>query len=222
MPSASNIVEAVYFKPAVDGFIFQAPSLRFSAKRSYMVSAAQKPAILAALTANRSRRRPYVLLVAALIALLWVAAVTTAVWAMSPAGRDGPTMGEGLVIMLLTAVPLIGAIVLATTLHVRAQLRRLQPILAGLPQTDQRISAKEQRAAVAGFQQMRSMLIVLVIVTAAGLFQAGCLGFIVGMKFAAHRLSFGTLPFSTIVTFACTLVLIAHWTAMAMRKARRS
>jgi type III secretory pathway component EscS len=222
MPSASDIVEAVYFKPAADGFIFQAPRLRFGAKRSYLVSAAQKPAILAALTGNRSRRRPYALLVAALFALLWVAAVTAAVWAMSPAGRNGPTAGEGLAIMLLTAVPLIGAIALATMLHVRAQQRRLQPILTGLPQTDQRISAQEQRAALAGFQQMRPLLVVLVIVTLAGLIQAGCLGFVVGMTFAAHRLSFGTLPFPTIITFACTLFLIAHWTAMAMRKARRS
>jgi hypothetical protein len=128
--------EAIMFKAVPDGYLFRAPNpWVFGRARFYLVNAAQKAELLAIITA-----RSQLVFWVALVAL--IGASTAAIACGS--GHDNPTAGDAIIMLALIPVWIYAALLIS----IRPTARRLQPLLAGLPPTDQRITALDLRMAV--------------------------------------------------------------------------
>jgi tetratricopeptide (TPR) repeat protein len=145
---AGDQVSHLLFKQVAGGYVFRAPNPRvFGPTDHYLVNESQRDEILAIMTP----RRPVVLLV------VWIGGFLLALGAgivsMFAYVADYPVT----VFLVLTAAMLMVA-VLALHLSISRKLRRLRPILAGVPQTDQRITIAEIRQALnqkQSYQQLR-------------------------------------------------------------------
>ena len=137
MDTGSERPKSVMFKPVAGGWVYRAPNpWVFGDAPHYLVNDAQKAQIEAVIIP----RRPVlfgVLLVAGIVA--WVFALAGIVWAIS--GHDDPTTADVIAIAVLVAISLVAAVPLANWI----QRRRLEPILAGLPITQERITFAEMR-----------------------------------------------------------------------------
>jgi hypothetical protein len=137
---ARNSPVAVLFKPVPGGYTYRAPGRwAFGPACYYLVNEAQKTKIIAVQTP----RRPIVLQI-----LLWttfllmVAAAGTIVWATT--GDNEPTSRDMFFWVIIVVIQVFGALQL---LHWRIQ-RRLRPILADAPRTDDRITHRDMRLAM--------------------------------------------------------------------------
>jgi len=143
MGRVSDRTKSVMFKPVSGGWVYRAPNpWVFGDTPHYLVNEAQKAQIEAIIVP----RRP-VLFAAALVAgiIAWVVAVATIIWAFG-SGHDDPSAGDLVAMTVLIVFPMLAAVPFAAWI----QRRRLQPILAGLPLTDERITfAMRQRAETA-------------------------------------------------------------------------
>ena len=128
--------EAIMFKKVPEGYLFHAPNpWLFGRARFYLVNDAQKAQLLAIVTA-RSQAVFWV----ALVAL--IGASTAALTYGS--GHDNPTVTDILVMLAMIPIWIYAALLVS----IGPTARRLQPLLAGLPPTDQRITAVDLRKAV--------------------------------------------------------------------------
>jgi hypothetical protein len=151
--SSTGEIEAVLFKRIAGGYIFQQPNpWLFGRSSRYIVDEAQKAALLAIIVPRRPVLR--IAVVTALI-LLWVVVVATLVWAFG-SGRDNPTAGDFAAIFGLTLVPLMAALIVA----LQRNLRRMRPILAGAPRTEQKITRGELRLAMSNAMSFERALFI--------------------------------------------------------------
>ena len=140
--SSATEIEAVLFKPAGDRYVFQAPNRWvFGRKDRYLVTDAQKQELLAIVAPPRPALRVAIIVA---VVLAWTLAVSGFMWMVSP--HDEPTAAD----VLVMAVLIIGPLFLALVMMLQRNLRRMQPILAGAPRTDERITPQELRAAMTG------------------------------------------------------------------------
>jgi hypothetical protein len=137
----TDVGKFVVFKPVAGGYVYRRPTAwLFGSSKHFLVTEAQKAAILAVLAAaTRS-----VLWVAGLTWLALSALLATALtlWAYRSGhyvrGLDGISV---LVAMMLSVYP-------AFVASRQAMLRRLRPILAMLAPTNERITSREERDAI--------------------------------------------------------------------------
>jgi tetratricopeptide (TPR) repeat protein len=137
------------FKQVAGGYVFRAPNPRvFGPTNHYLVNEQQRDEILAIMTP----RRP-VLLLALWIGGLFLVLGAAVVLMVTYVDDDYPVT----FLLVLTVAMLIVAIP-ALHLSAKRKLRRLQPILAGVAQTGQRITNAEIRQALnqrQSYQQLR-------------------------------------------------------------------
>jgi hypothetical protein len=123
----ADLLEARMFKPAPDGYIFQAPPpTQFHRTQAYLVNESQKAEILAFFRARRT---------------LWVRILIVAALALAVAAVVLFDVGGGPLLLgiflgfCVFPLAMIGGYVLL--LHF--EQRQLQPLLAGLPRSDERL-----------------------------------------------------------------------------------
>jgi hypothetical protein len=210
MTDVRGSIESRRFKPVPGGFVFQAPNpWVFGVARHYLVNAAQKSDILARMTP----RRP--ILIGALVTMtviLWAVAMSALVWAFG-SGHDDPTATDILVMAALIVVPMI----LAVPLAIGLQLRRLQPVLAGLPLTDERITAQEQRNAMVNDTSVAQSRLVAMSMGIVCL----SLAFTLGMRFGRHPLFADAGAIAMLVGAIAAAGVAVRFAALAIRKARQ-
>jgi len=149
--STAQEIESVLFKPVPGGFIYQAPNpWVFGRMRRYIVNDAQKAALLAIVTPPRPALR--IIVITATI-LAWTGVVSTGMWVLS--GHDNPTAIDFAIMMAMILVP----IYLAWVAFLQRNLRRMQPILAGAPRTEERITNRELRRAMTNAMSLRKTLL---------------------------------------------------------------
>jgi hypothetical protein len=125
--------EAIMFKKVPEGYVFRAPNpWVFGRARFYLVNDAQKAQLLAIITARSQ-------------AVFWIALValigaSTAAIAYG-SGHDDPTAGDVVIMLALLPVWIYAAVLIS----IGPMARRLQPLLAGLTPTDQRITGVDLR-----------------------------------------------------------------------------
>jgi hypothetical protein len=134
----TDIREATMFKAVPGGYVFRAPNpWAFGRYRFYRVNEAQKSELLSIIKA----RSPV---------LFWIALVVLIVGSTAlPAlgtGHDNPTFGD--IIIMLALIPV--SIYAAMLIVVRPMASRMEPILAGLPRTEERITPAELRQVMRG------------------------------------------------------------------------
>ena len=132
----ADVRETTMFKEVPEGFVFRAPNpWVFGRARFYLANAAQKAELLSIITA-RSQLIFW-------IALIGLIAASTALMAVA-SGHDDPTMVDAFIMLALLPVWLYAALLIS----IRPMARRLAPVLAGLPRTEQKITAAELSQAV--------------------------------------------------------------------------
>jgi hypothetical protein len=113
------------FKPVPDAFVFRRPSpWLFGPGEHYLVTDAQKAEILETMATLRR-----VLLLALLLLLLWGATAAGVTWAF--AGM------KFVVAIWVIKAAAVASLAFAVVIDLRLKLRRLKPILAGQPRTDE-------------------------------------------------------------------------------------
>jgi hypothetical protein len=142
--NSRDAIEGAYFKPMAGGFVFRAPRPRvFGAADRYLVNEAKKAEILQIMAAHQmTPKRARV--IAAVAGLLPLAVVTFVAWAFGLIDGEPAPVDIVVVVtvgmMLLTAAAALVALLFASHLYARTQLRELRPILAALPRTGERIT----------------------------------------------------------------------------------
>jgi uncharacterized membrane protein len=207
----SNVgeIESVLFKRVAGGHIFQAPNPWIFGRGSrYLVNDTQKAQLLAIITPRRPMLR--VAVITAGIAL-WAVAVAALVWAFG-ADQEQPTGPEMITMALLTVVPMFLALMLA----LKRNLRRMAPVLAGAPRTDERISRSEIRQAMAKTMSFRATLLVGAAWVAILLLQI----YNLVMGSTRHPLFSDAQSFLNLFLVITAAGLAAHYLVIAMRKAR--
>jgi hypothetical protein len=127
--------EALMFKKVPEGYVFRAPNRWvFGHARFYLVNEAERKKLLAIVTA----RSQWVFW----IVLTVLIGVSTAGLAYG-SGDANPTARDFVIMLVLLPAWLYAALLMST----RPTVRRLQPLLAGLPPTDRRITAADLRQA---------------------------------------------------------------------------
>ena len=210
MSNVRASIESTLFKQAADGSVFRAPNpWVFGEARHYLVNEAKKAEILAIVTPRRPMLRAAVIIIAL---LLWVVAVATLVWAFG-SGQDDPTASDIAVMTILIVVPMVLALLIA----LRLKLRRLQPVLAGLPRTHERITAFDLRQGMVNSTSFKKLLLLGALFTASCLFNV----FSLVMRNARHPL-FGDGESYLLLFVVLALALpAASYFALAIRKARQ-
>ena len=161
----SNVaeIEAALFKQVGGGWVFQAPNpWVFGRTSRYLVNDAQKAELLAIVTPRSPTLR-----IAAITAgiLLWASAASIIAWAVS--SHDEPTASDALAIFALVVVPIFLALVFA----LQRNLRRMQRVLADAPRTEERITARELRHAMAKAVSLRRSVFIGALWAVTCLFQ---------------------------------------------------
>ncbi len=141
MPEGRAVLELISFKPVPGGFVYRAPKpWLFGPTRHYLASELEK----AEISAIMSPRRPILFQVALWMAFsLMVAAAGGIVWAFT--GQKEPTAID---VVAMVAVVVVEVFVGLQALRWR-QMRRLRPLLADLPLTDERITDSDVRQGLA-------------------------------------------------------------------------
>ena len=202
-------IEAVLFKPVGDRFVFQAPNpWLFGRKSRYLVTAAQKEELLAIVVPRRPVLR--IALITAAI-LLWTVAVATVFWALSP--HDNPTALDVFAMSVVIIVPMIGALVVA----LQRNLRRMQPILAGAPLTEEQITPSELRQAMTKAISLRKSLILGAVWTGIALLQV----FNLVIRNGRHPLFSDIQSYLNAFTLVVATGLAAYYLILAVRKFRQ-
>jgi hypothetical protein len=146
----ADVRETTMFKEVPEGFVFRAPNpWVFGRARFYLANAAQKAELLSIITA-RSQAIFW-------IALIGLIAAGTALMAFA-SGHDDPTMGDAFIMLALLPVWLYAALLIS----IRPMARRLEPVLAGLPRTEQKITAVELRQAMGKTMSLPQSLMIAV------------------------------------------------------------
>jgi hypothetical protein len=193
----TDVREAAMFKQVADGYVFRAPNpWVFGRTRFYLADESQKARLLAIVKS----RSPAVFW----IALVGLIAASTALIAFGTA-HDDPTTGDVAIMIALLPVWLYGALLIS----IYPMARRLQPILAALPPTEQRITAVDLRQAMRktmsftqclllGISQgiMSAALVVLVLAkTDGGRVFASADGGVLSSAFAAAAFAIAAISF---------------------------
>jgi hypothetical protein len=207
----SNVaeIEAALFKQVGGGWVFQAPNpWVFGRTSRYLVNEAQKAELLAIVTP----RRP-ILRIAAITAgiLVWAVAASTIVWAVS--SYDEPTVTDALAIFALVVVPIFLALVFA----LRRNLSRMQRVLAGAPRTEERITPRELRHAMANAVSLRRSLLIGALWAVTCLFQVSSLV----IRNGRHPLFGDVESYLSFVTATVAAGLAIHYLRLAIRKFRQ-
>jgi hypothetical protein len=209
MSNASE-VEAVLFKRVANGYIFQQPNpWLFGRSSRYIVDEVQKAALLAIILPRRPALRIAVVTGAI---LLWVVVVATLVWAFG-SGRDSPTAGDFAAIFGLILVPLIAALIVA----LQRNLRRMRPILAVAPRTEQKITRGELRHAMTNAMSFKRALFI----GAAWTFTCSMQVFSLIIRNARHPLLGDTQSYINVLTGLVAAGLAAYYLGIAIRKLRQ-
>jgi hypothetical protein len=142
--------EALSFKKVEDGYVFRAPNpWVFGRARYFLVDEAQKAQLLAAMTARSQLMTGVVLGIA--FAVTYGASVAAIIFVSGP---GEPGIGSFMTMVVMAVVCLFAAIVIA----VRPAARRVQPLLADLTPTDQRITAADRRLATQNMMSVPAQL----------------------------------------------------------------
>ncbi len=175
MSEARNQIEAVHFKPVPSGFVFRAPNpWLFGTADHFLVNAAQKEALLDLLTRPGSIAKGLIL--AAWI-LAWAVGGSILVWAFG-SGQDNPTARD---LIVMTGLIVIG-VVAALPIGLAWQRRRVNPVLAGLPRSNERITYREMKQGLVASTSPRALFI-----NAGGMaIMAAAFGFIFLNKIHRH------------------------------------
>lgn len=208
MSDARSSIEAILFKPATGGFIYRAPNpWVFGAADHFLVNEAQKHDILEIVVA----RRPILRLAAITVALLlWGIGIGTLCWAFS--GHEDPTAADVVVMIVMT----IAAMFLALHGEIRRKLRRLQPILAGLPRSNEPITSAELRKAMTGSISFKAALWTGILWTVTCLSQI----FVLVIRNDRHPLFADAQSWTTLFLLTAAALLAARHFHLAIRKAR--
>jgi hypothetical protein len=208
----SNVgeVQSVLFKPVPGGYIFQQPNpWLFGRSSRYIVDPAQKAAILAIIVPRLPVRRIAVITAAI---LLWVVVVATLVWAFG-SGHDSPTAGDFVAIFGLIVVPLIAAIIAA----LQRNLRRMRPILAAAPRTDEKITRGELRHAMTNALTFKRALFI----GAAWSLTCAMQAFSLFLRNARHPLLGDTQSYVNMFTALVAAGLAVYYLGIAIRTLRQ-
>jgi hypothetical protein len=134
----TDIREATMFKAVPGGYVFRAPNpWVFGRYRFFLANEAQKSELLSVVKTRSA-------------AVFWIALIvliggSTALLAYG-SGHDDPTLGDAILVLALVPVWIYAAILIA----IRPMALRLEPMLAGLPRTEERITAADLRQAMQG------------------------------------------------------------------------
>lgn len=202
-------IEAALFKQVGGGWVFQAPNpWVFGRTSRYLVNDAQKAELLAIVTPRSPTLR-----IAAITAgiLVWAIAASIIVWAVS--SHDEPTASDALAIFALVVVPIFLALVFA----LQRNLRRMQRVLAGAPRTEERITPRELRHAVANAVSLRRSVLIGALWTVTCLFQVSSLV----IRNGRHPLFGDVESYLSFVTATVAAGLAIHYLRLAIRKFRQ-
>jgi hypothetical protein len=206
----SNVgeIQSVLFKQVPGGYVFQQPNpWVFGRSSRYLVSEAQKAALLAIITP----RRPTLWIAAITIGIfLWVAAVTAAMWAFF---GDELTASGFVAMMVLIAVPMYAALVVA----LQRNLRRMRAVIADAPRTDERITNGEMRKAWANAMSVRRALLTGAIWT----FLYSVQVYVLVTQNARHPLFSDTQSFLNLYLVIFTAGVAVYYFVIALRKVRQ-
>jgi hypothetical protein len=200
-------IRLAMFKKVPSGYVFRAPKpWLFGAASHYLVSEAQKAELVEILTPLRPHQRPAVLVIGPTLGLLLLVVAING--AMGPFFLADPMLGIALWSVLIVAT-------LALALHIenRPMQRRLQPVLAGLERTDERITNRELRAATENATSVKQSLSAGAGLTIFGLILANTL-------LRSHDHEDG-LYYLLVLGLVFVGVLAAGAFAQAIRKARQ-
>ena len=207
----SNVgeMESVLFKRVAGGHIFQAPNpWIFGQSSRYLVNDTQKAQLLAIITPRRPMLRVAVITAGI---VLWTVAVAAIVWAFSPE-HDQPTGYEMVAMVVLIVVPMFIALMMA----LQRNLRRMQPVLAGLSRTDERISSSDRRLAMAKAMSFRRALLIGGAWATTFLLQI----FILVVRNVRHPLFGDVQSFVSVFMAIVAAGLAVHYLLIAIRKIR--
>jgi hypothetical protein len=207
----SNVaeIEAVLFKQVGGGYVFQAPNRWvFGRSSRYLVNDAQKAELLTIIAPPRPTVRIAVITIAI---LLWAIASAIIVWAIS--NHEEPTASDALAILALIVVPIFLTLLVA----LQRNLRRMQGVLAGAPRTEQRITRRELRRAMANAVSLRRSVLIGAVWTITCLLQV----FSLFVSNGRHSL-FGDVQ-SNLNFFTAIVAggLAAYYLVLAIRKLRQ-
>ena len=160
---SSDQIRPTMFKKVPGGYVFRAPNpWLFGAAPHYLVSEAQKAELVKILTPLRPYQRRAVLVIVPTVGLLLLVVAING--AMGPFFLAAPMLGVALCSALILAT-----MVLALHMENRPMQRRLQPVLAGLTRTDERITNRELRDATENATSAKQSLLAGIGLTIFGL-----------------------------------------------------
>jgi hypothetical protein len=208
--SHAGEIESVLFKRVPGGYVYQAGNpWVFGPATRYVVNEAQKAELLAIITPPR----PWLRIAVVILVLIAIAVGTpTLMWAVS--GHDEPTNIDVLVLIGLILVQMYLALVFA----VRRNLRRTQPITAGLPRTEERITHRELRKAMADAMSFKRTLLIAAAWTVTFVSQCATLA----IRNGQHPLLSDAQSYVTLVGAIFAAGLAVNYTVIAVRKMTRS
>jgi hypothetical protein len=136
-------ISPTMFKKVPGGYVFPArgPWLLGATPR-YLVTEAQKAELVDILTPVRPFQRRAVLVI---VPTLWLLLL---VFVGNNSAIGAFILASPMIGIALWSVLMVGTMVLALHLENRPMQRRLQPVLASLPRTDERITSREWRDAI--------------------------------------------------------------------------
>jgi hypothetical protein len=143
---------------------------------------------------------------------LWTAVASTIVWAVSP--HADPSVVDAVAMFVLILVPIFFALVVA----LRRNLRRMQPILANAPRTEERIAHQELRQAMAKAISPRRAFVLSALWAAACAFQV----FTLVIRNARHPLLSDVSSYLHLFTAIVAAGLVVHYLVIAIRNLRQS
>jgi len=204
--SNAREIESVLFKRVAGGNVFQAPNpWVFGRTSRHIVSDAQKAALLAIITPRRPVLR--IALITAVI-VAWAGVAGVIVWALS--SHKDATAADVLAIVALVLVP----IYLAWVVALQRNLRRMRPILADAPPTQERITNRELRRAMIDAMSMKKALLLAACWTFTSFMQV----VILVTRNAHHPLFGDAQSYVALFTGVLATGLAVHYLVLAVRK----
>jgi hypothetical protein len=204
--SNAREIESVLFKRVAGGNVFQAPNpWVFGRTSRYLVSDAQKAALLAIITPRRPVLR--IALITTVI-VAWAGAAGVIVWALS--SHREATAVDVLAIFALVLVP----IYLAWVVALRHNFRRMRPILANAPRTQERITNRELRRAMVDAMSMKKTLLLAACWTFTSFMQV----VILVTRNAHHPLFGDAQSYVALFTGVLAAGLAVYYLVLAVRK----
>ncbi len=145
-------MEYAVFKKVADGYVYRAPALwLFGASRYYLVNEAQKAEIVQVLKLKQASRPVTTGLVLGIFIVIAVMA-----WAYFGFHDREPGIAD----YFLLVVMVFALLFVLLQVFAWVQLYRLRPILAHLPQSNERISFSEMRAAARTSRSLKDLILI--------------------------------------------------------------